>query len=474
MDADSQRLLQIVDLAASRHSSTRAGRRDRHRHRTTSDASTRRNWNTPVRITVQARDNSDPGDPTTAVINCELDATAPDRPRLPVPEPARRAAAHRRARLRRRDRRTVVTIPTGTDTVVRQVRQRRLHDPGQHRRLHDPPHRRRRTATVHDRDHHRRPRRRRLDRRRRRHPGRLRGDRRRHPAARLPRQPDASRATTRHPRQRQRPRQLPRRGLRGRPARHASRPACTGGLHGRDRRRRRQALHADDAARRLLPAPVDGHEHQRAHPLGHLGRHGDARVQCRRRRPERTTASTRADGQLARRRLPRGPVGRDLRRRGTLRPGEDPEHPRHQRRPRRAARVPPGVYGRHPRRHSRRRSVHRRRASPRSRHLHRPATGTPLQDVELDGRRRLLPADRRARASRSSRPRTHLLSKLRGPLAVEGGVTGADRSLAARPEAARREGRPAVRDRDAGAGVQADRRAEHLQRRQPGARLGRR
>ena len=62
---------------------------------------------------------------------------------------------------------------------------------------------------------------------------------------------------------------------------------------------------------------------------------------------------------------------------------------------------------------------------------------------------------------------THVPLEAAGPLAVEGGVTGADRSLQPRREAAGREGRPAVRDRHAAAGVEADRRPEHLQRRQP-------
>ena len=53
----------------------------------------------------------------------------------------------------------------------------------------------------------------------------------------------------------------------------------------------------------------------------------------------------------------------------------------------------------------------------------------PAADDRAARRHRVLACRSRARASRSSRPRSHLLSQLRGPLAVEGGVTGADRSL---------------------------------------------
>ena len=65
---------------------------------------------------------------------------------------------------------------------------------------------------------------------------------------------------------------------------------------------------------------------------------------------------------------------------------------------------------------------------------------------------------------------THLLSKLRGPLAVEGGPTAADRSLRNGVKLAGREGRRPLRDPGAGAGELADRRPQRLQRLEPGRR----
>ena len=78
------------------------------------------NWNIPLRIVVHARDNSDPGDPLTAVVHYELDT------RLTTPAAA---AKYPFPNLRSGTQRTdvlvyddetpnVVSIPTGTDTVV--------------------------------------------------------------------------------------------------------------------------------------------------------------------------------------------------------------------------------------------------------------------------------------------------------------------------------------------------------------------
>ena len=64
--------------------------------------------------------------------------------------------------------------------------------------------------------------------------------------------------------------------------------------------------------------------------------------------------------------------------------------------------------------------------------------------------------------------RPHLLSDIRGPLEVEGGTTGADRSLAARDHAPRRAEHAAVQDRPAAARVAPGRHAQHLRRLEPG------
>ena len=67
---------------------------------------------------------------------------------------------------------------------------------------------------------------------------------------------------------------------------------------------------------------------------------------------------------------------------------------------------------------------------------------------------------------------THGLCKLQRPARRRGRRLGRRPLAEARPEAAGREGRPAVQDRHAAAGVQADRRPEHLQRRLAGGRRG--
>ena len=68
---------------------------------------------------------------------------------------------------------------------------------------------------------------------------------------------------------------------------------------------------------------------------------------------------------------------------------------------------------------------------------------------------------------------THLLSRIQGPLSVEGGVTGADRSLRDRGQAPRRAGRAQLLDRVPGPRVPPDRRPQHLQRLQPPEHLRR-
>ena len=62
----------------------------------------------------------------------------------------------------------------------------------------------------------------------------------------------------------------------------------------------------------------------------------------------------------------------------------------------------------------------------------------------------------------------HLLSGIRGPLAVEGGTTSADRSVKAAVLLPGEDNRPPFRVARAAARVAADRHAEHLQRRQQG------
>ena len=78
------------------------------------------NWDVPLRIVVHARNNSDPGDPLTAVVNYELDTalTAPAAASA-YPFPNLRSGLQRTDVLVYDDETpNVVSIPTGTDTVV--------------------------------------------------------------------------------------------------------------------------------------------------------------------------------------------------------------------------------------------------------------------------------------------------------------------------------------------------------------------
>ena len=189
--------------------------------------------------------------------------------------------------------------------------------------------------------------------------------------------------------------------------------------------------------------------------------------------------------ELARRRLPRGPVGRGLpiRRRRRLparrhdRPLQDRGHPRRQRRPRtrRSSSAPTststatfhlvddlvGV---------RATATTSCAASPRSR-------TSPTSDWYVEQQVDLLAdvgyVDPDQPPGREGLPGQHAR-----PVEAAGPARGRGRRhrrrplAPARPQAAGREGRPAVRDRHAAARVQADRRPEHLQRRLQGGRRG--
>ncbi|HEY9356553.1 MAG TPA: hypothetical protein VIQ52_09640, partial [Arthrobacter sp.] len=118
MDADSQRLIQLD------FSLVPAGRwlafSDGSGGTYYSVSFTAGNWNVPLRIVVNARPNSDPGDPLTAVINYELDTllTAPAAAAA-YPFPNLRSGLQRTDVLVYDDETpNVVSIPTGTDTVV--------------------------------------------------------------------------------------------------------------------------------------------------------------------------------------------------------------------------------------------------------------------------------------------------------------------------------------------------------------------
>ena len=118
MDADSQRLIQLD------FSLVPAGRwlafSDGNGGTYYSVSFNAGNWNVPLRIVVNARPNSDPGDPLTAVINYELDTllTAPAAAAA-YPFPNLRSGLQRTDVLVYDDETpNVVSIPTGTDTVV--------------------------------------------------------------------------------------------------------------------------------------------------------------------------------------------------------------------------------------------------------------------------------------------------------------------------------------------------------------------
>ncbi len=119
MDADSQRILQIDDAAAELALGARWTKF------TAPDGGTYYeltflggaggNWDIPVRLILQARNNSDPGDPTTAVINGGQGGIITSSYKFPN----LRSGAQRTDVLVYDDETAqVVTIPTGTDTVV--------------------------------------------------------------------------------------------------------------------------------------------------------------------------------------------------------------------------------------------------------------------------------------------------------------------------------------------------------------------
>jgi hypothetical protein len=111
MDADSQRLLQILDPGLGSRWTKVTGEAFGTYYLLTFDST---NWNTPVRLTLQARSNPEPGDPTTAIIfwGQEFATSAYKFPNL--------RSGQQRSDVLVYDDETaqVVTIPTGTDTVV--------------------------------------------------------------------------------------------------------------------------------------------------------------------------------------------------------------------------------------------------------------------------------------------------------------------------------------------------------------------
>ncbi len=114
MDAESQRLLQVVDPGLP-------GRWTSSTDLTTGTAYyltfNHSNWNQPVLLTLQARDNSDPGDPLTAVITWGQGGVITSDYKFPN----LRSGSQRTDVLVYDDETAqVVTIPTGTDTVVTQ------------------------------------------------------------------------------------------------------------------------------------------------------------------------------------------------------------------------------------------------------------------------------------------------------------------------------------------------------------------
>ncbi|MEO6021102.1 MAG: calcium-binding protein [Knoellia sp.] len=117
MDADSQRLLTLdfSGIAASRWAQHVDGSGTWYSVWFDSN-----NWDTALRLVVHARGNSDPGDPTTAVINYELDTvhtSSADAAGYPFPN--LRSGPQRTDVLVYDDETpNVVSIPTGTDTVV--------------------------------------------------------------------------------------------------------------------------------------------------------------------------------------------------------------------------------------------------------------------------------------------------------------------------------------------------------------------
>ena len=333
MDADRQRLLQIVDLAAPEPSLVGAGplRSMRAPARRTSDRSTTPTGTCRCRVDrAGARDDSDPGDPTTAVINWGQQR---HRRRTAYTFPNLRSglAAHRCARLRRRDaaRRG---DPDRHRHRRRPVRQHRLHDPRRSRRpdrrLHHPPddgadgqradldHRR--TAwsmSVIDRRRHAR------------HTTSSSAATSR-PACFLGNLSFAGITVTRA--NGSDTRQLPRRGLRGRTAHH-DRGLRTRGIYTIVHDRRATASRSAVTPGRGMRAPGARCSSTSINVLNRVGAwDGSATTGGRRRRPADASPRPATAGQLARRRLPRGPVGRDLRGR-RLRPRQDRDHPRHQR-----------------------------------------------------------------------------------------------------------------------------------------------
>ncbi|MGU3646985.1 hypothetical protein ACLBXX_18660 [Microbacterium sp. C23T] len=111
MDADSQRILQILDPVLGSRWTKVTGEAFGTYYLLTFDST---NWNAPVRLTLQARSNPEPGDPTTAIIfwGQEFATSAYKFPNL-------RSGQQRTDVLVYDDETAqVVTIPTGTDTVV--------------------------------------------------------------------------------------------------------------------------------------------------------------------------------------------------------------------------------------------------------------------------------------------------------------------------------------------------------------------
>ncbi|MEO6494544.1 MAG: hypothetical protein ABIP99_17070 [Ilumatobacteraceae bacterium] len=118
MDADSQRLitLDFSAVPALRWQSSSDGAGGTY-YSVKFDST---NWDVPLRIVVHARNNSDPGDPLTAVIQYELDTVLTSTAAAAAyPFPNLRSGLQRTDVLVYDDETpNVVSIPTGTDTVV--------------------------------------------------------------------------------------------------------------------------------------------------------------------------------------------------------------------------------------------------------------------------------------------------------------------------------------------------------------------
>ena len=233
-------------------------------------------------------------------------------------------------------------------------------------------------------------------------------------------------------------------------------------LDGRRRGHRRRARSLATALP-VAPASVNATSRSATSPSEGLC---EGAVDVRARRPDWPHHPLRP-AELARRRLPRGPVRRGLHDAGGdagVRPLQDRHHPR--RRTRRRTTSSSSRADRRPTRRACRRPARTRERG------HAPRRGRDFTTTDWYVEQTVVLEADVAYAVPIIAPGREGLPGLHAPAlqaarpARRRGRRHRRRPLAeARPQAAGREGRPAVRDRHAAAGVQADRRAEHLQRR---------